>query len=253
MYNLSFDLAEGLKSIAAIEVEPASSLVFETEDLKGEDIKNTQTMFDMTWGEFYNNQGDAPKEQPKGDNIIWYCPEEKVAHIYLTKLHETSQLITVIDLLISSPPDIVVHLYLFASEISDYDVTLRTAMIRSPACIHTHLLMCAPNRWDANLFFLWACGDVLEPIPFDICGLVEGYNILTDLYTESSLQRDLNNNMGKLVEDKKYQLAIDRKLLLPEEVVALKKGKYLILTDINQRIIEANQISIRDLVCNHEN
>lgn len=135
----------------------------------------------------------------------------------------------------------VVHLHIH--EVPFWRTTLlQSAIQNSKATIHTFVYMLEPSGWEMGKFFVWMVGDVLEPIPCDVIGLVEPTTIFSFSRGPSEGRKNSLAHDSTLKQFW-YDFAVKKGLLKLEEIEELQNNKMVLIKGINSRIETANKIT----------
>lgn len=231
------DETQKLKSIDELESEP--KIIVKTESDQLDTITNSRQP--ILWGGDLSKVTNCGFGMQKNPIPPFYIKKGKDGIIYIHLYWNMQNLPAegqIYQLLSSLKEDDVVHMHIH--EIPFWRTTLfQSAITNSKATIHTFVYMLDPHPMEITKFFVWMVGDVLEPIPCDVIGLVEPSTIFC--YGRGSTEgRTDSLKHDATVKQFWYDFAIQKGLLKLEEIEAIKQNKMVLIRGINSRIKAAN-------------
>lgn len=117
---------------------------------------------------------------------------------------------------------------------------LQSAIYSCKGITKTYMSMCEPDPMSSCLFFVWIMGKVLEPIPYNTACIVEPVTMF-GRYSVSSYH--LKNSVENEIAARQacYNVALEKGILVADDMVKLNDGESVLINDINQRIEMYNQ------------
>lgn len=231
------DESKKLKTIDELEDIPNISVKTEA-DLFNEITNERQPIL---WGGDISKVTNCGFGMTKNPIPPFYVKKGKDGIIYIHLYWNTQNIPAegqIYQLLSALTEEDVVHLHIH--EIPFWRTTLfQSAITKSKATIHTFVYMLDPHPMEITKFFVWMVGDVLEPIPCDVIGLVEPATIFC--YSRGSTEgRTDSLRHDATVKQFWYDFAVQKGLLKLEEIEAIKQNKMVLIKGINSRINNAN-------------
>lgn len=117
---------------------------------------------------------------------------------------------------------------------------LQSAIYSCKGITKTYMSMCEPDPISACIFFIWVMGKVLEPIPYNTACVLEPVTMF-GRYSVSSyhLKNSIENEIA--ARQACYNVALEKGILVPDDILKLNDGEGVLINDINQRIEAYNQ------------
>lgn len=216
----------------------SGNLKMHQEDL-GSDKDNPTERKKLTWGSEPTACSGKPGEYVPPPEFIPIMGADGTIYIYLNYMRH--QVGSLYQFLVSLPADKTVKLFIFGVAPA-HTTALQMAIIMSKATIHTKFMMVENDVWESGIFFTWMVGNVLEPVPYGVISLVEPMTLFSYSSNGNSSAKNDDINFDATIKKQWYDYAESIGLLTNDEIVQLNQGKAILITNINDRIIEANKI-----------